>query len=160
MARKLENLLIGLELAFFMMLVSPVHIDNSDVRAITYSIGFLLAPGVFFLLMVRFFHKHEEEVHAGYYVASILLSAIVAPFSLAFWLGSLMLVRTEDFTLFQNRNIPNCTIVVAHESGGAWDSDYTRYKIERSFKIIPGLCWVTPIDTATINKENWIRVQQ
>jgi hypothetical protein len=159
MKRKLENLLIGLELTFFMILVSPLHISNPDLRCITYSMGFLLAPYVFFLLMIRIFNKHEQEVHTGHYVASALLTGVVAFFCLGFWACCLFLVRVESTPIFQHKTFPNVTIVLSHLDGGAFDSGDAEYNIERSIAFFPGIKWVTPIDTNTINKENWIRLK-
>lgn len=137
----------------------PLYFQDDHLRENYYSIIY----GVFIITLIIFCFRryYKPEKKNGIYVvfSSIIVGAGVFIITFIFVIFSSIAVWTDIGTIYVNKRSPDLKIVIRYVNEGAYGggtepSDYETV-VERPFT--PLLKIVTAIDTAKMDKSNWIR---
>lgn len=138
----------------------PLYFASDDIEndcCLILSIVFLAA------ILGTMARTLKQADHPAIIVGKILLTLFVS-FCAAFVVlilvfGTTMCGWTERTVLFINKSNSNITIVTREFGCGATDSGLPTIRTVKKRNITPFFIQVTPIDTSTIDKEKWIRVE-
>jgi hypothetical protein len=137
----------------------PVEIQDGLVRFSFYLIILVCLP---ILAYRKIKHKLERiESLAQKVLVGVFVTCLIGFYSIFFLIlgvGKLMCSYSTDEKLYIRKGIGFSSIIVRHYGCGAYDSDLPKTEIVNRINFLSIVQIVPTIDTATINKENWIKI--
>ncbi len=136
----------------------PLEFADKNAQYIFYKIRFFGIPVIVFVALLRFINPKEP---ANAIIGKSILIIFAAGFAFLIMVVSLfggMCEWTTDRIYFENKKNPSIKIVRRNYGCGAYDSGLPQYKICKARNITGYLVWMPEIDTNTIDKNFWKRI--
>jgi hypothetical protein len=155
----MRSYLIAISAALFVfILVSPIEVSFPYPGIVVYFLGSIcLVLSVVYLLGWAYTFSENYFYQVFYYM--VALTATWAAVALLCVIGlRYTMEATESYTLFKHKKYERVQIIVQCLNYGALGDGpcYTKRRIS----LLPGISWITEINTAKLDTENWIRVTQ
>lgn len=137
----------------------PIEVTDNKIENTYYEIRFWGLPIAILLTLSGTIESNDASVSLGGEILATLFAAGISVFFMfmAMFLG--MCDWTTDRMFFENKQDRSIKIVERSFGCGATDSGSPIHKIFKMTPVTKYFVWVTEIDTNSIDKSEWVRIE-